>query len=121
MPKRSRDESALDNRRSSTSSDSGETSAVTEHTAKYVQTNAKSSSLTMKCSLPPHKEVLSFSSLEEFESHFVKAHANRCTECKRNFPTEHFLNLHITENHDSLREARKARGEKTVSWSHTAM
>jgi len=28
---------------------------------------------------------------------------------------EHFLTLHIAENHDPLNEAKKARGEKTVS------
>jgi len=40
---------------------------------------------------------------------------NRCLECRRNFPTEHFLNLHIEENHDALVSVRRERGEKTVS------
>ena len=68
----------------------------------------------MKCSLPPH-ETLVFSTFEEFEIHYSKRHTNRCSECHRNFPTEHFLILHISENHDPLSEARKAKGEKTVS------
>jgi hypothetical protein len=68
----------------------------------------------MKCSLAPHKEILSFSSIEAFEVHYKKVHLNRCLECRRNFPTEHFLNLHIEENHDAIVGVRKERGEKTV-------
>ena len=69
----------------------------------------------MKCSLPPHAEPVSFSTFEEFEIHYAKIHAYRCSDCRRNFPTEHFLELHIGENHDPLNEARRAKGEKTVS------
>jgi hypothetical protein len=69
----------------------------------------------MLCSLPPHRQSLSFTSYEEYEVHYLKTHTNRCTECRKNFPTEHFLNLHIEENHDSLVSVRKERGEKIVS------
>jgi len=68
----------------------------------------------MRCSLPPHKETLSFPSYEEYEVHYMQAHVNRCSECGKNFPTDHFLNLHIEENHDPLIAARRERGEKTV-------
>lgn len=47
--------------------------------------------------------------------HYQQAHVNRCSMCSKNFPTAHFLNLHIEENHDSLVVAMRARGEKTVS------
>lgn len=67
----------------------------------------------MKCSLPPHNEAISFSTFEEFEVHYAKEHAYRCSECRKNFPTEHFLGLHIHENHDPLVEARRAKEEKT--------
>ena len=66
----------------------------------------------MKCSLPPHA-VLSFATFADFENHYAQAHTNRCSSCHRNFPTEHFLSLHISENHDPLEQARKAKGEKT--------
>lgn len=69
----------------------------------------------MHCALPPHRETLSFTSYEDYEVHYQQAHVNRCAECSKNFPTGHFLNLHIEENHDALAAARKARGEKTVS------
>lgn len=69
----------------------------------------------MHCALPPHRETLSFASYEDYEVHYHQAHVNRCAECSKNFPTGHFLNLHIEENHDALAAARKARGEKTVS------
>ena len=68
----------------------------------------------MKCSLPPHTDVLSFDTFEEFEVHYAKEHAHRCSECRHNFPTEHFLDLHISENHDPLNEAKRAKGERTV-------
>lgn len=68
----------------------------------------------MKCSLPPHHDTISFSTFEEFETHYAKEHAHRCSECRKNFPTEHFLGLHIGENHDPLTEARRAKEEKTV-------
>ncbi|KAM0804688.1 hypothetical protein BDR22DRAFT_799566 [Usnea florida] len=67
----------------------------------------------MKCSLPPHHEALSFSTFEDFEVHYAKEHAHRCSECRKNFPTEHFLGLHIHENHDPLAAARRAKEEKT--------
>lgn len=68
----------------------------------------------MRCSLPPHREDLSFSSYEDYEVHYRQAHVNRCTQCGGNFPTDLFLNLHIEENHDSLVAERRERGEKTV-------
>jgi len=69
----------------------------------------------MRCSLPGHRQTLSFTSFDEYDVHYAKAHTNRCVECRRNFPTEHFLNLHIEENHDALVSVRRDRGEKTVS------
>lgn len=69
----------------------------------------------MRCTLPPHhREALTFSSYEEYEVHYLQTHVNRCSECGKNFPTNHFLNLHIEENHDPLIAARRERGEKTV-------
>lgn len=67
----------------------------------------------MKCSLAPHTETLAFATFEDFEVHYAQVHTNRCSECQKNFPTEHFLSLHISENHDPLVEARRARDEKT--------
>jgi hypothetical protein len=69
----------------------------------------------MHCSLPPHRETLSFTSYEDYEVHYLQYHVNRCSECSKNFPTGRLLNVHIEENHDPLTAARRARGEKTVS------
>ncbi|PCG93150.1 Zinc finger, C2H2 [Penicillium occitanis (nom. inval.)] len=69
----------------------------------------------MRCSLPPHKETLTFSTYDDYESHYLKTHVNRCSECGNNFPTQHILNIHIEENHDPLILARRDRGEKTFS------
>ncbi|KAK2877765.1 hypothetical protein FQN49_001218 [Arthroderma sp. PD_2] len=67
----------------------------------------------MRCSLPPHKGELSFPTYEEYESHYMQTHVNRCSECRKNFPSDLFLTRHIEENHDPVMEERKERGEKT--------
>jgi hypothetical protein len=67
----------------------------------------------MRCSLPPHSP-LSFNSFEDYDVHYQQAHMNRCSECHKNFPDEHFLHLHIGENHDPINEAKRDKGEKTV-------
>jgi hypothetical protein len=67
----------------------------------------------MKCSLPPHGP-LTFASFEEYDVHYQKMHLHRCSECHKNFPDEHFLHLHITENHDPISAAKRDQGEKTV-------
>lgn len=89
---------------------------VPVHLSKYLHVSdhpSHSTAAAMKCSLPPHHETLAFSTFEDFEIHYAKEHANRCSECRKNFPTNHFLELHIEENHDPLSDARRARGEKT--------
>lgn len=71
----------------------------------------------MRCSLPPHRGALTFPTYEEYEIHYLQAHVNRCVECGKNFPTLHFLNIHIEETHDSLILALRDRGEKTVRFT----
>jgi hypothetical protein len=86
--------------------------------AKFIHLDPESGVASeMLCSLPPHRQTLSFASYEEYEVHYNKTHVNRCLECRKNFPTTHFLNLHIEENHDALVSVKKERGEKTVSTS----
>ncbi|KAL8794870.1 MAG: hypothetical protein Q9195_002582 [Heterodermia aff. obscurata] len=117
MAKRSREDSPPPSPGTTSASSSPTPSSVPSHTTKYVQTtpadNHPSALAAMKCSLPPHSETLSFPTFADFEVHYAQAHCNRCSECHRNLPTEHFLTLHISENHDPLAEARRARDEKT--------
>ena len=68
----------------------------------------------MRCLLPPHK-AMSFTTYDEYESHYNQAHAHRCRECHKNFPTEHFLDLHIAENHDPIVATKRDAGEKTYA------
>lgn len=94
----------------------GETPAtIFPERTKCVATDTKALPEVMRCSLPPHRETLSFTSYEDYEIHYIKDHVNRCSDCSKNFPAGHLLNLHIEENHDPLAAARRARGEKTVS------
>jgi len=70
--------------------------------------------IVMRCTLPPHLPA-SFASHEEYEIHWQKHHVNRCHDCLNNFPSNRYLDLHIAEHHDPMNEAKRARGEKTVS------
>ena len=69
----------------------------------------------IKCTMPPHKEPLTFRSYSEYEKHYSSFHTNRCLECRKNFPSDHFLGLHIEEWHDPLVVVKRDRGEHTVS------
>lgn len=118
MPKRSREDPPSTSTTSSLSPTPDPSSPVPTcvpvHPSKYIHTSDEPSTpAVMRCSLPPHHDTISFSTFEEFELHYAKEHAHRCSECRKNFPTEHFLGLHITENHDPLTEARRAKEEKT--------
>lgn len=86
-----------------------------EHATKYAQLDDhQPSSAAMRCLLPPHRSM-SFSSYAEYETHYSQSHSNRCSDCQHNFPTAHFLELHIAENHDPIVAARRERGEKTYA------
>ncbi|KAL7626335.1 hypothetical protein AAE478_003107 [Parahypoxylon ruwenzoriense] len=69
----------------------------------------------MRCSLPPHREVLSFRTYAEYESHHNRTHTNRCVECGKNFPSDHLLNVHIEECHDIFAAVKREKGEHTYS------
>ncbi|KAH7251988.1 hypothetical protein BKA59DRAFT_525354 [Fusarium tricinctum] len=71
--------------------------------------------VAMRCNLPPHREPLAFRSYDEYEVHYNKTHTNRCLECRKNFPSEHLLNVHIEECHDPLVTVKKEQGEHTYS------
>ena len=74
-----------------------------------------SSEVAIHCSLPPHRAPVVFSSYRAYESHYRDQHTNRCAECRKNFPSAHLLGIHIEEMHDSFVQARKERGDRTVS------
>ncbi|PTB43303.1 uncharacterized protein TrAFT101_001861 [Trichoderma asperellum] len=69
----------------------------------------------MRCSLPPHKEPVGFRFYDEYETHYHQFHTNRCIECRKNFPTDHLLNVHIEECHDPLARVAREKGEHTYS------
>lgn len=115
MSKRSREESTSDADHASviSSAQSSNNGSESAHTPKYTSMEpTKRGETAMRCVLPPHK-TLKFASVSEYETHYQKEHSNRCVECQRNFPTAHFLDLHIAENHDPLVAALRERREKT--------
>ncbi|KAH8158400.1 hypothetical protein CIB48_g9845 [Xylaria polymorpha] len=74
-----------------------------------------SSDIAMRCSLPPHREVMSFTTYGDYEAHYSKTHTNRCAECYKNFPSEHLLNVHFEDCHDVYAAVKRDRGEHTYS------
>ena len=86
------------------------------HSIEYERPRAyhtRSHGIALQCSLPPHPPM-SFSTQSEFETHYQKDHVTRCNACGKNFPTEHYLNLHIAENHDPINEVLKQNNERIV-------
>ncbi|KAI0168377.1 hypothetical protein BJ166DRAFT_590822 [Pestalotiopsis sp. NC0098] len=77
--------------------------------------DSTASTAAMSCSLPGHREPLSFRTYTEYEAHYIKAHTNRCSECRKNLPSDHLLNVHIEECHDSFAAVLREKGEHTYS------
>ncbi|KAI3343810.1 hypothetical protein F4824DRAFT_507567 [Ustulina deusta] len=74
-----------------------------------------SSDIAMRCSLPPHREVLSFTTYGDYEAHYNKLHTHRCADCHKNFPSEHLLNVHFEDCHDVFAAVKREKGEHTYS------
>ncbi|KAF7547372.1 hypothetical protein G7Z17_g7774 [Cylindrodendrum hubeiense] len=77
--------------------------------------NDEENAVTMRCFLPPHREPLTFQSYDDYEVHYTKSHTNRCLECRKNFPTEHLLGVHIDECHNPMVLVQREKGEHTYS------
>lgn len=72
------------------------------------------STAALQCSMPGHPPGLSFATYNQYETHYNNTHTNRCLECRKNFPSSHYLDLHIAECHDALVEVRRDKGEAVV-------
>jgi hypothetical protein len=92
-------------------------SASTEldHPVKYahIEELKTAPATVIRCGLPPHKP-LKFYSYADYDTHYQQLHSNRCPDCGKNFPSDHYLNLHIADNHNPLNEVLRERGEATV-------
>ncbi|AEO58062.1 hypothetical protein MYCTH_2305080 [Thermothelomyces thermophilus ATCC 42464] len=97
------------------SSDNEASAPATKIAGLDLSDNDSDLNVEMQCSLPPHREPVVFSSYGAYEAHYRDQHSNRCAECRKNFPSAHLLSLHIEETHDSFVQARRERGERTVS------
>ncbi|KAM7341947.1 zinc finger protein 511 lethal (2) k10201 [Cochliomyia hominivorax] len=53
-----------------------------------------------------------FDNVASYQSHYNVMHRFICIECKKSLPTEHLLDLHISEQHDSYFKARVERGQR---------
>lgn len=87
------------------------------HTPKYTELDEPSEhqdGQSFTCLLPGHN-TLTFPSYADFESHYTQTHTNRCRSCRENFPSNHFLDLHLAENHDPIIATRRDNGDKTFA------
>lgn len=74
-------------------------------------TDLKSPPIVIYCDLTPCKHQ-PFSTSLDYESHYINNHQHKCFKCKSTFPSEQFLNLHLSEFHDPFVAIRKEKGEK---------
>ncbi|KAK6633911.1 hypothetical protein RUM44_004518 [Polyplax serrata] len=44
----------------------------------------------------------SFETVIQYEAHYNSCHSFTCKECRKNFPNNHLLDIHISEAHDSF-------------------
>ncbi|KEQ93932.1 hypothetical protein AUEXF2481DRAFT_31004 [Aureobasidium subglaciale EXF-2481] len=109
MSKRTRQDSSDDCHRSSSPVD--ESSLPPGKYAQLDHSTAPDASTFITCMLPPHDPV-NFSTYHDYEAHYHKTHVNRCLDCGKNFPTDHFLSLHIAERHDAINLVKRDRGDK---------
>eukprot|EP00112_Aurelia_sp_Birch-Aquarium-sp1_P004481 Seg1509.4 transcript_id=Seg1509.4/GoldUCD/mRNA.D3Y31 product="Zinc finger protein 511" protein_id=Seg1509.4/GoldUCD/D3Y31 len=63
----------------------------------------------LTCDVQGCKET--FKTTKAFELHHSNAHKFTCEECKRNFPSNFLLDIHLTETHDTMFDIRIERGE----------
>ncbi|KAL5277414.1 ZNF511 family protein [Megaselia abdita] len=54
----------------------------------------------ISCNVPSCKQ--DFPTVSAYQSHYNSQHRYFCNECKKNLPTPHLLDLHISETHDSF-------------------
>ena len=63
----------------------------------------------LTCDIKGCKET--FKTTKAFELHHSNAHKFTCDECKRNFPSNFLLDVHLTETHDTMFDIKIERGE----------
>ncbi|KAK9464872.1 hypothetical protein V1512DRAFT_267366 [Lipomyces arxii] len=104
MPKRTR-----------TNSYSSDVASSGDEEQKFSRSEHQPSApVVIECSLPPHCNAspTHFTTSAQFEQHYIQAHSLLCSQCKRTFPSQRFLDLHLSESHDPFVAARRDRGEK---------
>lgn len=89
----------------------GQNGKLETGTNKSKQISKSDKSIT--CSLPPtcSQEPQTFNTWKQYQSHYLSAHSNTCSECSKNFPTPKLLDLHIAENHDPFIKIKLQKGE----------
>ncbi|XP_055380343.1 protein lethal(2)k10201 [Condylostylus longicornis] len=58
------------------------------------------SKLPVSCNIPGCNQM--FDTIFEFETHYNSLHRYLCSFCKKNLPSAHLLDLHVSESHDSF-------------------
>lgn len=85
-----------------------------------IDKDARGSSPAIVCSLPPtcSMDPQTFPSQSALSAHYNSHHAHVCLvpSCRKIFPDNHFLDLHLREFHDPIVALQRENGKKTVSY-----
>lgn len=78
---------------------------------EYSPTNDAISTQGIYCNYYPCTQLV-FTNYQEYEHHVVSTHEFVCQSCQKKFPDNHFLLLHIDENHNPLLLIKRDRGDR---------
>ncbi|KKK13413.1 hypothetical protein AOCH_002090 [Aspergillus ochraceoroseus] len=90
-------------RQSRPSSPESLTSSTQSGRTKIHLLTPSSNATVMRCSLPPHRETLSFSSYEDYEVHYLQSHVNRCSEFTKQTYNFYIVNDGVDKQTSMLR------------------
>lgn len=68
------------------------------------------------CSIQPCENT-PFLNYSSYESHVLTNHTHNCLQCKKRFPNENLLEIHIEENHNPFFDIKKDKGRKYIDVS----
>lgn len=57
-----------------------------------------------------------FRSVMKFQRHYQQWHRHTCIQCKKAFPSDHLLELHIEESHDPFFSIQESKKPMVILW-----
>lgn len=80
---------------------------------KYLEAGRDLETGQLVCRMPPcYNKPKIFGDYPSYELHMINFHTHICQKCKKRFPSQIILDIHIEENHDPFFALKRERGEK---------